>query len=150
MIKNGSVVSFEYMVSDENEKVLESTKGLEPVTYTQGQQEIIPALEKEISEMDINEEKNISIPPEEAYGTVDPEGFKEVPKDEIPAQKLTVGATVDVCERDGEDLEILSEARSRLRVREIKEETVVLDLNHPLAGKTLNFRVRVLDVRPST
>jgi len=46
MIKNGSVVSFEYTVSDESGKVLESSKGQEPMTYTHGQQEIIPALER--------------------------------------------------------------------------------------------------------
>ena len=84
--------------------------------------------------MEINEERNICIPPEEAYGPVDPEGFKEVPKEEIPAEKLKVGTTLHVRGKRGEDFD--------LRVYQIKEQTVVLDLNHPLAGKTLSFDVK--------
>jgi FKBP-type peptidyl-prolyl cis-trans isomerase SlyD len=140
MIKNGSVVSFEYTISDENGKFIESNRGKEPVTYTHGQQQIIPGLEKKLSGMKINEEKNVRLPPEEAFGPVDAKGFQEVPKDNFPAEDLKVGTTVQVRGRQGEDLD--------LRVHEIKEESVVLDLNHPLAGKTLNFGVKVLDIQP--
>lgn len=140
MIKNGSVVSFEYTISDENGMFIESNRGKEPVTYTHGQQEIIPGLEKNLSGMEINEEKNVRLPPEEAFGPVDASGFREVPKDNIPAEDLKVGTTLQVRGRRGEDLD--------LRVHEIKEQTVVLDFNHPLAGKTLNFGVKVLDIQP--
>jgi len=61
-------------------------------------------------------------------------------QDNIPAEDLKVGTTIQVRGRQGEDLD--------LRVHEIKKETVVLDLNHPLAGKTLNFGVKVLDIQP--
>lgn len=88
-------------------------------------------MEKNLSGMEINEEKNVRLPPEEAFGPVDDNGFQEVPKDNIPAEDLKVGTTVQVRGRRGEDLD--------LRIHEIKEQTVVLDFNHPLAGKTLNF-----------
>lgn len=140
MIKNGSVVSFEYTISDDNGKVIDSSRGREPVTYTHGQQQIIPGLERNLSGMEINEEKNVRLPPEEAFGPVDPDGFQEVPKANIPVEDLKVGTTVQVRGQQGEDLD--------LRVHEIKKETVVLDLNHPLAGKTLNFGVKVLDIQP--
>ena len=140
MIKKGSVVSFEYTVSDETGEVLESNKGKEPVTYTHGQHEIIPGLEKGISGMEVNEEKNIRVQPEEAYGPVDPEGFKEVPKTDIPAAALKSGTALGARGPKGEDLVI--------HVRDVKEETVILDFNHPLAGKTLNFDVKVLDIAP--
>jgi FKBP-type peptidyl-prolyl cis-trans isomerase 2 len=140
MIKNGSVVSFEYTLCDENGKVIESTKRKEPMTYTHGQRQIIPALEKGLSEMEINEEKSIRLPPEEAYGPVDPNGFTEVPKEDVPAEELKVGTTFQVRGPRGEELD--------LRVHEIKQDTVVLDLNHPLAGKTLIFDVKVLDIQP--
>jgi FKBP-type peptidyl-prolyl cis-trans isomerase SlyD len=80
MVRNGSIVSFEYTLSDESGDVLQSNKGKEPVTYTHGKHEIIPGLEKGLSEMEINEERTIRVTPEEAYGAVDPHGFKEVPK----------------------------------------------------------------------
>ena len=139
MIKNGSVVSFEYTLSDENGKLIESNKGEEPVTYTHGQHQIIPGLEKGLSDMDMNQEKNIRVQPEEAYGPVDPKGFKEVAKTEIPAQGLKVGTMLHARGPKGEDFSV--------RVHEIKEETVILDLNHPLAGKTLSFDIKVLNIQ---
>ena len=141
MIKKGSVVSFEYTLSEDNGKVIESSKGKDPIIYTHGQDEIIPALEKGLSEMNVNEEKSIRVAPEEAYGPVDPKGFKEIPKSEIPAAGLTVGATLSARDPNGKD--------HLIHVREVKEETVVLDFNHPLAGKTLNFNVKLLAIQPT-
>ena len=139
MIKNGSVVSFEYTLSDENGKLIESNKGEDPVTYTHGQHQIIPGLEKGLWGMDMNQEKNIRVQPEDAYGPVDPKGFKEVAKTEIPAQGLKVGTMLHARGPKGEDFSV--------RVHEIKEETVILDLNHPLAGKTLSFDIKVLNIQ---
>ena len=140
MIRNGSVVSFEYTLSDENGEVLQSNKGKDPVTYTHGQHEIIPGLEKGLAAMEVNEEKSIRVKPEEAYGQVDPQGFKEVPKSDIPTTELEVGTPLNARGPQGEELLI--------HVSEVKDETVVLDFNHPLAGKTLNFDVKVVDIEP--
>ncbi|HEV8341720.1 MAG TPA: FKBP-type peptidyl-prolyl cis-trans isomerase [Candidatus Binatia bacterium] len=140
MIKKDSVVSFEYTLSDESGAVIESNKGEAPVTYTHGEEEIIPALEKALSVMGISEKKNIRLGPKDAYGPVDPEGFKEVPRKHIPAEGLKTGTMLRVRGPHGEDV--------AFRVHEIKEESVVLDLNHPLAGKTLTFDVKILDVQP--
>jgi len=140
MIRNGSVVRFEYTLSGENGEVIESNKGKDPVTYTHGQHEVIPGLENELSGMKVNEEKNICLQPEEAYGAVDPKGFKEVPKTEIPAAALKVGTPLSARSSEGEDVII--------RVHEVKQKTVILDFNHPLAGKTLNFDVKVTNIEP--
>jgi FKBP-type peptidyl-prolyl cis-trans isomerase SlyD len=139
MVKHGSRVSFEYTVSDENGVLLESSKGEPPVTYTHGQHEIIPGLENGLSGMELNEEKSIRVGPEDGYGPVNPEGFKEVPKEELPAENLRIGAVLDARGPRGEEFSV--------RIHEIKDETVILDLNHPLAGKTLTFDVRVIDIR---
>lgn len=140
MIKNGSVVHFEYSLSDENGKIIQSNKGKDPVSYTHGQGKIIPGVEKALTGMEVNEEKSFSVPPEEAYGAVDPTGFKEVPKTTIPAAALNPGTPLGTRGPNGEELVI--------HVHEVKEETVVLDFNHPLAGKTLTFDVKVLGVKP--
>jgi FKBP-type peptidyl-prolyl cis-trans isomerase SlyD len=140
MIKKGSVVSFEYTLSDDNGKIIESNKDKGPVTYTHGQRELIPGLEKGLSGMEINEEKSIRLQPEDAYGPVDPKGFKEVSKTDVPAAGLKVGAALRARGPEGEDVAI--------RVREVKTETVVLDFNHPLAGKTLDFNVKVVGIQP--
>ncbi|MEX0806384.1 MAG: peptidylprolyl isomerase [Candidatus Binatia bacterium] len=141
MVKNGSLVRFEYTVSNENGEVLQSNRGMEPVSYTHGKREIIPGLENALAGMDVNEEKSIRVQPEEAYGPVDPDGFKEVPKADVPAAALEVGTPLGTRGPGGEELVI--------HVREVKPETVVLDFNHPLAGKTLNFDVKVVDIEPT-
>ena len=140
MIRNGSVVRFEYTLSGENGEVIQSNKGKDPVIYTHGQHEVIPGLEKELSGMKVNEQKNICLQPEEAYGPVDPKGFKEVPKTEIPAAALKVGTPLSARSSEGENVII--------RVHEVKQKTVILDFNHPLAGKTLNFDVKVINIEP--
>ena len=140
MIKSGSVVSFEYTLSDENGEVILSNKGKDPVTYTHGRREIIPGLEKALDGMELNENKSVQVEPDEAYGPMDPNGFKEVPKDTVPSTGLKVGTPLGTRGPNGEDLVI--------HVHEVKEDTVVLNFNHPLAGKTLNFDLRVLDIDP--
>jgi FKBP-type peptidyl-prolyl cis-trans isomerase SlyD len=139
MIKNGSVVHFEYTLSNDNGEVIQSTQG-DPVIYTHGKHEIIPGLEKALSGMEVNEEKHIRVEPEDAYGSVDPKGFKEVSKAEMPSSDVEVGTPLSARGPQGEDVLI--------HVHEIKKETIVLDFNHPLAGKTLNFDVKVVDIEP--
>jgi FKBP-type peptidyl-prolyl cis-trans isomerase SlyD len=138
MITNGSVVRFEYTVSDENGEVLQSNKGKEPVTYTHGRQEIIPGLEKGLSKMSVNEEKSIRVKPEEGYGQLDPKGFKEIPRSDLPVSEPQVGTPLNARGPQGEELLI--------HIREVKRNTVILDFNHPLAGKTLNFDVKVVGI----
>jgi FKBP-type peptidyl-prolyl cis-trans isomerase SlyD len=140
VVKNGSVVSFEYTVSNEEGKVLESNRGEAPVTFTQGQHQIIPGLEKGLLGMEVNEEKTIRVQPEEGYGPVNPKGFREVPKTEVPEKALKVGAMLHARGPQGEDFSV--------RVHEIKDETVILDLNHPMAGKVLSFDVKVVNIQP--
>ena len=141
MINDGSVVRFEYTVSDEKGEILQSNKGQEPVTYTHGQHEIIPGLEKGLSEMEVNEEKTIHVRPEEAYGKIDPKGFKEVPKSDIPISDPQVGTPLNARGPQGEEVLI--------HIREVKPDTVILDFNHPLAGKTLKFEVKVVGIEQS-
>jgi len=140
MITKGSVVRFEYTVSDENGEVLQSNKGKEPVTYTHGQQEIIPGLEKGLSEMSVDEEKTIRVKPEEGYGQVDPKGFKEIPRSDLPVSDPQVGTPLNARGPQGEELLI--------HIREVKRNTVILDFNHPLAGKTLHFDVKLVGIDP--
>ncbi len=142
IIKDGSVVSLQYTLSDEKGKVIESNKGKQPLVYTQGKHQIIPGLEKSLAGMKVNEQKKVRVKPEDAYGPVDPKRFQEVPKEKLPPEALKVGAVLVARGPQGQEMPV--------RVREIKDKTVVLDLNHPLAGKTLNFDVKILDIKSNT
>jgi FKBP-type peptidyl-prolyl cis-trans isomerase SlyD len=70
-----------------------------------------------------------------------PEGFKEISKSDVPEEGQKVGAVLSTQGTKGEDVV--------LRVSEVKDNTVVLDFNHPLAGKTLDFEIKVLDIQPA-
>jgi len=129
-IEKGSTVQLEYTLKDDAGAVLDSNKGQSPFTYTQGEAQLMPGLEKQLDGMHVGEEKKVVLPPEEAYGRADPGAQTEVPRDLLPPGALTVGEQRPVT------------------VKEIKDQTVVLDLNHPLAGKTLVFELKVLGVAP--
>ena len=139
-IENGSKVQLEYTLADDSGKVLDSNKGVEPLTFTQGRQEIIAGLEQALDGMRAGEEKKVTLKPAEAYGEVDPAAITEVPKEQIPADALKVGTELVAQNQSGE--------RRTVRIKEIKEDSVIIDLNHPLAGKTLVFNVKVLGVEP--
>ena len=141
IIKNGSVVSFEYTLSDEKGKVIESNKGKNPLTYTHGSGQILPGLQKGLAGMKVSEQKTVKLKSEEAYGPIDPKAVSEVPREQIPPEAQKAGATVFARNAKG---------TFPVRVREVKEKTVLLDFNHPLAGKALTFNVKILDIKQAT
>lgn len=139
-IEEGSTVRIEYTVTDEAGKLLDSNKGGKSLQFTHGRQEMIPGVERQLLGMHPGEEKKLVVTPEEGYGPVDPTAQTEVPKDLVPADGQQVGKRLVARNRAGEPRLVM--------VKEVKENTVVLDLNHPLAGKTLLFDVKVLEVDP--
>jgi len=139
-IETGSKVSLEYTLRDAGGEVLDSNKGREPLTYVQGEQQIVPGLEKALAGMHPGEEKQVVVAPADGYGDVDPGAMAEVPKAMIPADALHVGTELVARNREG--------ATRLVRIKEIKDETVIVDLNHPLAGRTLHFHVKVVGVEP--
>jgi len=139
-VQNGASVSLEYTLKDEGGQVLDTNKGGDPLVFTQGQQQIIRGLEKELIGMRPGDEKKVVVKPEDGYGPVVPNAQTEVPKDAIPKEGLKVGTALTARSGSGDVRPVV--------VKEIKETTVVLDLNHPLAGKTLFFDVKVLGVEP--
>ncbi len=141
VVQKGSVVSLEYTLSDDEGTVIESNKGKKPLKYTHGQGQIIPGLEKELLGMKVDGEKNIRVKPEEAYGPVNPKAFQEISREKLPPGALKVGALLQTRNAQGQLLSV--------RVREINEKTVVIDFNHPLAGKTLLFDIKILSIEPA-
>jgi len=137
-IKNGSSVKFEYVMKDDAGNVLTANKG-NPATYVHGQGQILPGLERAMEGMRAGETKHVTVPPEEGYGPVDPTAEVEVPKEQVPPG-VTVGAQLMGTTETGRTVEV--------KVKEVRERTVLLDVNHPLAGKTLYFDLEVIEVNP--
>lgn len=141
VITEGSKVSLEYTLNLEGGETVDSNTGedQEPLVYTQGNNEIIPALEEELSGMAVGDEKQVTLQPEQAYGPVDPEAYQEVPLEQIPENARQEGQLLIMQDQQGN--------KQQIRLSEIRDETALLDLNHPLAGQTLHFDVKVLDVQ---
>lgn len=137
-ITDGKQVSLEYTLTLEDKSQIDSNVGKDPLVFTQGAHEIIPGLEKKLSGLKVGESKKIEVSPEEGYGPVDPQRKQEVEKAKIPEDARKVGAKLTGQGADGRMV--------FAQVTEVKDNTVVLDLNHPLAGKKLFFDVKVLKV----
>lgn len=141
VIQAGAEVSFDYTLTDEGGKVIDSSKGKAPMNYTHGKGQIIPGLEKEMAGMVVGAEKKVTVKPEDGYGPVNPQSFHEVPKDKLPPEALKVGMVLTAQGPQGQAVPV--------RVHEIKEKTVIMDFNHPLAGKTLSFNVKITGIKPA-
>jgi FKBP-type peptidyl-prolyl cis-trans isomerase SlyD len=141
-VSEGKSISMEYTLTLENKEVLDTNVGGEPLTFTQGSHQIIPGLETALDGMKAGDSKQVTIAPEQGYGEVNPQAIQEVPIDQIPPDARKVG--VQLQGKDGQGRMV------HPTVTEIKEQVVVLDFNHPLAGKTLYFDVKVLDIKAAS
>ncbi len=138
-ISDGKIISMEYTLTLEDKQVIDTNVGKDPLTFTQGSHQIIPGLETALNGMKTGETKQVTVDPEHAYGNVNPQAIQEVPIDKIPPQGRKIGMQLR-----GQD----DQGRVHIsRVKEVKEQVVVLDFNHPLAGKTLYFDVKILDIQ---
>jgi len=128
---------------DEDEVVAEQTdeEGSEPVRYVHGYGMLVPGLEQGLLGMAPGETREIVVPPELAYGPVDPDQEVWVDREDFPPD-IEVDDEFTATGPDGEETSV--------RVVEISDDAVLIDRNHPLAGETLRFDVIVREVRPAT
>jgi FKBP-type peptidyl-prolyl cis-trans isomerase SlyD len=139
IVTEGKNVSLEYTLTLDDKSVVESNVGKEPLIYTHGTRQIIPGLEKALEGLAVGDTKEVTVAPADGYGEKDPNALQEVQKKLIPPDALVVGTRLQGKTPDGHMV--------YPRVAEIKGDTVMLDFNHPLAGKTLHFDVKILDIQ---
>ena len=140
-IEANQIVTIEYEVNDGN-SVVDSNVGGAPLVFMFGKGQIIPGLENGIVDMTIGEKGDVAVKAEDAYGTYNDEAKQEVPKDQFAGIDLEIGMTLYGQAEDG--------GTTQVTVKEIGEENVIIDFNHPLAGKDLMFTVTVASVREAT
>ncbi len=142
-IAKDRVVSIEYKLHLGDGNLIDESDPGDPLVYLHGYEEIVPGLEKALEGKKTGDSLKVQVSPEEGYGEIDPDGVEEVPRDEFPPDmELEEGGIVTATDEDGDDVEFL--------VKKLNEKTVVVDFNHPLAGKTLHFEVTVREVRAAT
>lgn len=138
VVKDGSTVSIEYTLKLEDGTTADSNVGDEPLVYVHGEQQILPALEEKLAGMKTDESRSVVLTPEEGYGPVFPDGVQTVPLAMIPEEARHEGARLVGQGAQGEPIHAL--------VKEVNEDSIVVDMNHPLAGQRLHFDVKVLSI----
>ena len=143
VIGEKKVVRIDYTLKNAAGEVLDTSEGGEPLSYLHGAHQIVPGLELELAGLAAGDTKDVVVQPDDGYGQPDPQGIFGVPRAAFPPEAtLNVGDTFM-----GEDDE---GGAVPVRVVELREDTVVVDANHPLAGETLYFHVDVREVRDAT
>lgn len=142
VIKSGDKVSVDYEGRFESGEVFDSSKHGDhshPLEFEVGANQVIPGFDKAVVGMKKGEEKEFTINPEEGYGEINHQLKKEIPKKALPPeQEPKAGMTLVVSTPQGQ---------FPVKISEVKEDTVTIDLNHPLAGKKLIFKIKILDIK---
>lgn len=140
-IQKNQIVSIEYEVSD-GTKVVDSNVGAEPLVFMFGRGQIIAGLENALENMQVGQRSEVFVGAKDAYGEYDNGAIDEVPLDQFAGIDLEVGMTLYGQGEHGETVQVV--------VKEIGEESVIIDFNHPLAGKDLTFMVTLSNVRDAS
>lgn len=139
MIEEGKFVQIEYTGTFDNGEVFDSNIGQDPLEFQIGSGMIIGGLDRAVLEMKVDDEKEITVSPADGYGDYNQEFVITVPLKEMNATfKPEPGMVISVQMENGQLIPA--------RVTSITGDDVILDLNHPLAGKTLHFKVKVLAI----
>lgn len=138
-VKNGDVVHVHYHGTLNDGSTFDSSEGRDPLSFTVGSGQVIQGFDDALLDMSIGEKKTVNIPVEQAYGNRTEDMVIEFPKDQFPD---------DVTPQEGQALHI-SDAEGNIVpvvVSEVREETVMLDANHPLAGQDLTFEIELVSI----
>jgi FKBP-type peptidyl-prolyl cis-trans isomerase 2 len=139
-IKKGDKIKVEYTGTFEDGTVFDTTdKHGQPLEFEVGSKQLIKGFDEAVIGMDKDEEKEITLKPEEAYGEPNPQLAQKVPKDKLPKEPLPeVGMMLALKGPDGKQIPA--------RITEVSDTDVTIDLNHPLAGKTLKFKIKIVGI----
>jgi FKBP-type peptidyl-prolyl cis-trans isomerase SlyD len=140
-IQPNARVVLEYTLKDDKGEVLDSSDAEdgEPITYVHGYGMLVPGLEAALVGLEVGAAKDVTVSPEEGFGERDDELVLEIDRTDFPEPKsVKVGDEVVAESPDGDEVP--------MRVVEVKDETVIVDANHPLAGVTLRYAVKVKEI----
>ncbi|HMT75353.1 MAG TPA: peptidylprolyl isomerase [Chitinophagaceae bacterium] len=138
-VKSGDKVKVHYHGKLTNGETFDSSEGREPLEFEVGSGMVIKGFDDGVTGMVVGEKKTVNIPFAEAYGPSNPEMIVDMPKDRFPADmQIEVGMPLVMSDGQGQQFQV--------KIVEIKEESVMLDANHPLAGKDLIFDLELVEI----
>lgn len=137
-IKNGDKVKVEYEGTFDDGTVFDSSEKCgAPLEFEVGAGQIIPGFENAVMGMEEGEEKEFKLKPADAYGDRNPQLVQKIPKDQLPKEVMP-GMMLMIGLPNGVQIPV--------KITEVTDEEVTIDLNHPLAGKVLNFKIKIVDI----
>ena len=138
-VKSGDTVRINYVGTLTNGNEFDSSQGREPLEFVVGTGQIIPGLDQALPGMSVGDTKTVNGPATQAYGQADPNARQSIPREQIPADiPVEIGTQLQMQTRDGRTVGVT--------VVEATDEVVVLDANHPLAGKDLIFAIELVSI----
>lgn len=137
-VTEGNTVKVLYTLTVEG-KVIDKSINNEAFEFKVGDNQVVPGFENAVKGMKLGEKKSFKLSPADGYGEIDPSAFQEIPLSNLPANIIPApGMTLQAMSPEGQTVIVT--------VKEVKKDTVVMDFNHPLAGKTLDFDIEVVGI----
>jgi FKBP-type peptidyl-prolyl cis-trans isomerase 2 len=140
-IKTGDKIKVDYTGSLEDGTVFDTSEGKQPLEFEVGSGQIIKGFDEAVVGMEVGQEKEINLKSEQAYGEPNPQLVQKIPKEQIPkppeGQEIQPGMTLAVALPNGQKMPA--------KITEVSDSEVTLDLNHPLAGKNLKFKIKIVE-----
>lgn len=137
-ISDEQIVTIQYEAKVDG-NIIDSNIDKEPLEFVFGKGQIIPGLESRIATLNEGEEASVVVPANEAYGEYNEEAMQKLPKSQLEGIELSVGLPLQGNDADGKLVQVV--------VKEIYEDEVLIDFNHQLAGKDMNFNVKILSIK---
>jgi peptidylprolyl isomerase len=138
-VENGKFVSVNYKGTLENGDIFDTTEGCQPMELQMGSGQVIKGFEDAILGMSLNDKKVFTLDPEDAYGHRLEDYVQTIPRKEMPADmKLEQGDFIGIQTPDGRQIPA--------KIKQLDDDKMVLDLNHPLAGMALTFEIEVVGI----
>jgi FKBP-type peptidyl-prolyl cis-trans isomerase 2 len=137
-VEKGNTIKVDYTGSFENGEVFDaSEKHGQPLEFKAGEGMVVPGFDNAVIGMEVGEEKEVTLQPEEAYGQPHPQATQKVPKDKFPTEAKE-GMMIGIPMPNGQQVPA--------KIIKIDDAEVTIDMNHPMAGKTLIFKIKIIEI----
>lgn len=139
LAQKGDTVKVDYTLTLDDGTVKDTSQGRAPLEFKIGGGQVIPGFDKGVTGMKVGEERTVKVPPEDGYGAYDPKKKGEIPREKLGKEKVEKGQTLQLRLATGTPIVV--------KVLDVNSKVVTVDANPPLAGKKLNFKIKLVGIQ---